>query len=100
MGLDELKCYIRVDYDDDDDLIRLMLDAVLDEMDELIRGFDREHPTNRQKLLICAYVKELYDARDLVEGKTGSKQKETLGAERMRFVVQSMMLKEKLRGMT
>lgn len=63
MELEELKCYIRVDYDDDDAIIKLMFEAVLDEMEELIPKFDRSKPTNRQKLLIYAYVKELYDQR-------------------------------------
>lgn len=87
MELDELKSYIRVDYDDDDGIIRLMLDAVLDEMEELIPKFNRESPTNRQKLLICAYVKEVYDQR----GNT------TTNSEKIRYAVQSLMLKEMLR---
>ena len=61
MSLEEIKQYIRVDYTDDDSLIKLMIDAVVDEMQELIPKFDPENPTNRQKLLICSYVKELYD---------------------------------------
>lgn len=91
MGMEELKSYIRVDYDDDDALLRLMLDAVLDEMEELIKGFNREKPTNRQKLLILAYVKELYDKRGKITAEEGK--------EKMRFVVHSMMMKEMLRGM-
>ncbi len=91
MGMKELKSYIRVDYDDDDALLRLMLDAVLDEMEELIKGFNREQPTNRQKLLILVYVKELYDKRGKITAEEGK--------EKMRFVVQSMMMKEMLRGM-
>lgn len=87
MELDEVKSYIRVDYDDDDGIIRLMLDAVLDEMEELIPTFNRESPTNRQKLLICAYVKEVYDQR----GNT------TTNNEKIRYAVQSLMLKEMLR---
>lgn len=90
MELKEIKNYLRVDYYDDDELIQLMLEAVLDEMAELIPGFDRAKPTNRQKLLIFAYVKELYDTRGKITAGEGR--------ERMRFVVQSMMTKEMLRG--
>ena len=90
MELKEIKGYLRVDYDDDDSLIQLMLDAVLDEMTELIPGFNRAEPTNRQKLLILAYVKELYDTRGKITAGAGQ--------EKMRFVVQSMMAKEMLRG--
>lgn len=87
MELAKLKEYIRVDYDDDDAIIQLMLDAVLDEMEELIPKFDRANLTNRQQLLVCAYVKELYDERGTM---TGSQ-------EKMRYTIQSLLLKEKLR---
>lgn len=87
MDLKQVKAYIRVDYDEDDELIQLMLDAVIDEMQELIPKFDAEKPTNRQKILICAYVKELYDER----GNT------TASQERIRYAVRSLMLKEMLR---
>lgn len=92
MELEELKSYIRVDYDDDDEIIKLMIDAVLDEMEELIPKFDRTKPTSRQKLLIYAYVKELYDKR----GNTVDADEKQQKAE-IRFTVQSMMLKEMLR---
>lgn len=87
MGLKEIKQYLRVDYTDDDSLIEMMLDAVVEEMTELIPTFDPNKPTNRQKLLICAYVKELYDQR----GNT------TTSPEKIRYVVQSLLLKEMLR---
>lgn len=85
--LQDAKLYARVDYDDDDSMIQLMLDAVVDEMQELIPTFDAEAPTNRQRLLILAYVKELYDGR----GNT------TVSQDKLRYAVQSMLLKEMLR---
>ena len=60
MELEKLKEYLRVDFTDDDGIIQLILDAVMDEMQELIPQFDREAPTSRQKLLICGYAKEVY----------------------------------------
>lgn len=95
MSLKELKQYLRVDYTDDDSMIELMHDAVIDEMKELIPSFDPEKPTNRQKILIFSYVKELYDHRDRMynNGKIASD-----STERIRYAIQSMMLKETLRG--
>ena len=87
MELEQVKQYIRVDYDDDDTIIQMMIDAVLDEMEELIPTFDRTAPTNRQKLLICAYTKELYDKRENMTEKN----------ETMRYAIRSLMLKEMLR---
>ena len=95
MNLKELKQYLRVDYTDDDGIIELMHDAVIDEMKELIPSFDETKPTNRQKILICSYVKELYDHLDRMynNGKITSD-----STERLRYAMQSMMLKERLRG--
>ena len=87
MTLTEVKQYIRVDYTDDDELIELMLNATLDEMKDLIPSFDPDNITNRQKILICAYIKEMYDNR----GNT------TAQPEKIRYAVRSLLLKEMLR---
>jgi uncharacterized phage protein (predicted DNA packaging) len=87
MELEELKAYCRIDYDDDDEVINMIYAAVLEEMADLIKDFDPEAPTNRQKLLICMYVKEAYDNRDRTAPTD----------DKVRFAVQSMMLKERLK---
>lgn len=87
MELQELKSFLRVDYFDDDDMIQLMLSAALDEMEELIPTFDRAAPTNRQKLLICTFVKDMYDNRE----RTSPSQ------EKIRYTIHSLLLKEMLR---
>ena len=87
MKLSELKAYLRVDFDDDDVVIQMIRDAVMEEMEELIPKFDRTAITNKQKILICMYVKELYDKRDMT----------TQSDDKVRFAVQSMMLKERLK---
>ena len=87
MELEELKAYCRIDYDDDDEVIKLIYAAVLEEMTDLIKDFNPEALTNRQKLLICMYVKEAYDNRDRTAPTD----------DKVRFAVQSMMLKERLK---
>lgn len=87
LTLKEVKQYIRVDYTDDDELIELMMKATLDEMQELIPTFDQEHITSRQKILIFAYIKEMYDGR----GNT------TAQPDKIRYTVRSLLLKEMLR---
>lgn len=87
--LEDVKTYMRVDYDDDDALIQIMLDAVTDEMTELIPTFEPGEPTNRQKILIMSYCKELYDKR----GNTT----DTSSADNLRYAIQSLLLKERLR---
>ena len=87
LELKTVKEYIRVDYSDDDEILRIMHDAVVDEMKELIPAFDEKNITNRQKLLILTYIKELYDNRDQMTEKD----------QDVRYAVRSMMLKEMLR---
>lgn len=78
------KIYCHIDYDDDIEILELMLDTTLDEMTELIPNFDRNNLTSRQKLLAFMSVKELYDNRDKYRSDT-----KTLSA-----AVSSMLLKE------
>lgn len=87
MQLETVKQYMRVDYDDDDELINLLIELVLDELGEQIPDFKRENPTNRQKLLIMTSVKDLYDNRD----------KRTEKPEVLRPAISSMLIKELLR---
>lgn len=87
IDLKTVKEYVRIDYSDDDDILWIMHDAVIDEMKELIPTFDEKNITSRQKLLILTYIKELYDNRDQMTGKS----------QDVRYAVRSMMLKEMLR---
>lgn len=87
LELKTVKEYLRVDYSDDDEILWIMHDAVIDEMKELIPAFDEQNITNRQKLLILTYIKELYDNRDQMTEKD----------QDVRYAVRSMMLKEMLR---
>nr|DAH09662.1 MAG TPA: hypothetical protein [Caudoviricetes sp.] len=84
MRLEVVKQYLRVDYDDDDAIIKLLLEAVNAEMCELIPEFDAEKPTARQQVLILASVKELYDDRA----------KRTEKPEYLRAAISSMLIKE------
>lgn len=86
--LQECKTFCHIDYDDDEDIIRLMLDATLEEMQELIPGFVPDAPTARQKLLIYVTVKDLYDNRN----KYGDSSKQ------LTYAISSMLLKEMYKG--
>lgn len=87
--VEKVKNYLRVDFSDDDEIISLMLDVVMEELEQLLPKFDRNAPTSRQRLLIYASVKDLYDNRGKIYDKKGTQ-------ESMRFAIQSMMLKEML----
>lgn len=82
--LEACKKYNHIDYEDDEDIIELMIDVAIEEMTELIPAFNPESLTSRQYLLILVYVKDLYDNRE----KFAKDKKE------MQNAVSSMLLKE------
>ena len=88
-GMIELcKMYSHIDYDDDDEIVELIFDTTLEEMEDLIPSFDRYAMTNRQKLLTCSCVKELYDNREKYQKETRT----------LTNAVSSMLLKEIHKG--
>lgn len=86
--MEQVMLYCRIDYDDDKEILEIMLDVAMQEMAELIPDFDAYSMTQRQRLLSFAYVKELYDNRE----KYGKDTK------RMQNAVSSMLLKEMYKG--
>ena len=86
LDLETVKQYARVDYDDDDELLQLMLTAVLDDLTEKKPDFNRDKPTALQQLLILVSVKDLYDNRDKYTDKPGT----------LQAAVSSMTIKELL----
>lgn len=81
--LQNCKNYAHIDYDDDADILAIMYDATIEELKELISEFDEYAMTQRQKILVFASVKQLYDQRD----KYGD-------AQSLTTAVSSMLLKE------
>lgn len=64
MTLAEVKNYLKVDGDDDDALIQLMMSAAEDFITSAVGVYDDTQ--NRAKLLYCAVVQDMYDNRQLV----------------------------------
>lgn len=62
--LPQVKKYARIDYTDDDDLVRIMIEAAVESMADVIPSFDADNMTGRQKIILYATVKDLYDDRD------------------------------------
>lgn len=80
--------YSHIDYDDDVNIVELMIDVTLEELTELIPNFDPYNMTSRQRLLVLVFAKELYDNREKYKKDTKS----------MANAVSSMLLKERYRG--
>ena len=82
------KTYCHIDYDDDIEILELMLDTTMDEMTELIPNFDPYNLTARQRLLVYSFVKELYDHREKYQN----------GTQQLTNAVSTMLLNEKYGG--
>ncbi len=82
--LEDCKTYNHIDYDDDENLIELFIDATFEELRELIPNFDPYTMTARQRLLTIVFVKELYDNREKYQSNTKT----------LANAVSSMLLKE------
>lgn len=80
----ECKTYNHIDYDDDADILEIMLDATFEELSDLIPNFDQYNMTSRQRLLTLCFVKELYDNREKYQKDSKS----------VTNAVSSMLLKE------
>lgn len=78
------KQYSHIDYNDDDEIIEIMVDASIQGLKEKIANFDDNNITQRQKLLIFVTVKQLYDNREKYED----------GGKGLQTAVSSMLLEE------
>ncbi len=61
MDVDEVKQYLRIDTDADDELLEIMIDAAKDYIKNAVGWFDEENP--RMKLCFFALMQELYEQR-------------------------------------
>lgn len=64
----QTKKYCQIDYDDDEDIIQIIIDAVFEKLGELIPDFSPYEMTSRQKLTAMMFVKDRYDNRDAYQG--------------------------------
>lgn len=61
--INQLKTYCHIDYDDDDDVIQTITEAVFEKLGELIPDFNPYAMTGRQRLIAMMFAKEQYDNR-------------------------------------
>lgn len=65
MTLEQVKDYLRVDGDDDDNIIRTMMEAAKEYIVSAVGEYDEEDKT--AKILFCAIVQNMYDNRELMQ---------------------------------
>ena len=65
MTIETVKDYLRVDGDDDDGLISLMMETAKEYIVSAVGEYDEEDKT--ANLLFCAIVQNMYDSRELMQ---------------------------------
>lgn len=82
LTVEEAKLFLRVDYDEDDDLIRLLIDNaeiyLKDAIDDYGSKIGNERFQNKVKLAMLVLVSNWYDNRDFTEFKTDEKVRYTI----------------------
>lgn len=84
----QTKTYCRIDYDDDENIIEMIIEAVFEKLGELIPGFNPYEMTSRQRLLTMMFVKDQYDHKDTYHESD----------KKLSNAVSSMLLSEMYKG--
>ena len=88
MTLEQVKDYLRVDGDDDDNIIRTMMEAAKEYIVSAVGEYDEEDKT--AKILFCAIVQNMYDNRELMQSDIQQK-------KAIEYTFKSMILQLQMR---
>lgn len=88
MELEELKLYLRIDSNGEDDVLRLMMGAAENYIVNSVGTFDKEDP--QAKILFAAIVQDMYDNRELMQSEQQMK-------KRMEWLYASSILQLRLK---
>lgn len=83
LTLEEIKEFLKVDYDDEDKIIMLMQDVALETMEHMIPNFDKDNITKRQELLLKVSISDLFENREKMTSK-----------KEMNYSIASLLLQE------
>ena len=88
MGLEDIKEYLRVDGDDEDNLISMMMEAGKEYIRSAVGEYDDTDKT--ANILLAAIVQNMYDNRELMQSEQQTK-------KRIEYTFQSMILQLRLK---
>ena len=83
MELEDIKSYLRIDGDEEDDLLRTMIDAGKEFIRSAVGEYDDTDST--AQILLAAVVQNMYDNRELMQSEQQVK-------KRIEYTFQSMIL--------
>lgn len=85
MEISYIKDFLRIDFDDDDDYIKLLKEVAIEYIEDSIGSFNPER--SKQKYLLLTLIKEMYSKRSFMVDKSD---------EKIRYISKSIILQEQL----
>lgn len=92
MELTELKQYLRIDFDDDDSLLRMLMGAARKYIHDAV-GYQPDESDERVKLLISVLVADWYEHREYTVNTNG---KQSI-SQKVQYTVRSIVLQLQFR---
>ena len=86
MTLDEIKLFLKVDFEDDDVYILLLKNVAIEYITDALNTFDETRA--KQKYLVLTLIKDMYEKRSYIVDDED---------EKIRYIVKSIILQEQLR---
>ena len=86
MTLDEIKLFLKVDFEDDDVYILLLKNVAIEYITDALNTFDETRA--KQKYLVLTLIKDMYEKRSYMVDNED---------EKIRYIVKSIILQEQLR---
>lgn len=85
MEISYIKNFLKIDFDDDDDYIKLLKEVAIEYIEDSIGSFNPERA--KQKYLLLTLIKEMYSKRSFIIDKSD---------EKIRYISKSIILQEQL----
>ena len=95
MTIEQVKDYLRVDGDDDDNIIRTMMEASKEYIVSAVGEYDETDKT--ANLLFCAIVQNMYDNRELMQS---DRQQRKAIEYTFKSIILQLQMKKALKGDT
>lgn len=85
MELLEIKNFLKIDFDDDDNYIELLKEVAIEYIEDAIGKFNPKRA--KQKYLMLTLIKDMYSKRSFAVDKTD---------EKIRYIIKSIIIQEQL----
>lgn len=87
MELNEIKSFLKIDFDDEDEYISLLIEVAIEYIEDSIGYFNLNRA--KQRYLLLVLVRDMYESRSFTTDEV---------SEKVRYIVRSIVIQEQLGG--